>query len=483
MKIRTRYAPSPTGYLHIGGARTALFNYLFSKHYNGTFILRIEDTDIERNVSGGIESQYENLKWLGIIPDESLFEPGETGPYKQTEKLERYEQLAKELIERKKAYYCFCTNEIISKDRNNAENEGSTQKYSGRCRNLSNEKVEENIKLGKKPAIRIRLDENAFYSWDDLIRGKIEFPSSSMSEIIIMKSNGIPVYNFAVVVDDHDMLITHVLRGEEHIANTPYQLAIKNALGYSEDNISYGHLSIVTNEEGKKLSKRDTSVKQFIEDYKNEGYPADAFTNFLVLLGWTEQNGKEVMNIDELILSFSEKRISRSPTMFDTKKLEWMCSEYFKKMGEKEYLDFVLRFIKECNEDSSWVKTLALAYKNQIHCANQLNDFIQIIKSEEISLTNESVVFLKSLPNINEMFDCIEDEIKAIDKWEVSKIKELINKVKDVTKASGKNLFMPMRLILIGQEHGPELASVIYLKSRDKCINNLHKTKELVNAK
>ena len=266
MKVRARYAPSPTGFFHVGGARTALFNYLYAKHMGGDFILRIEDTDTERNVEGGIESQINNLEWMGIKIDESVKNPGKFGPYQQTHKLKRYQELAYKLLEEGKAYRCFCTKDELDKNREAAMAGGQTPKYNRHCLYLTKEEIQKKLDAKIPFTIRLKIDDNTEYSWDDMIRGKISVPTSALTDPVILKSNGIPMYNFGVVVDDHDMQITHVLRGEEHISNTPYQLAIKRALGWEKDPIQYGHLSVIVNETGKKLSKRDKSLKQFIQE-------------------------------------------------------------------------------------------------------------------------------------------------------------------------------------------------------------------------
>nr|WP_318030936.1 glutamate--tRNA ligase [Mycoplasmopsis bovis] len=286
-KVRTRYAPSPTGYLHIGGARTALFCYLFAKHYNGSFVFRLEDTDVKRNVADGERSQLENLKWLGIIPDESPLNPNEKyGKYRQSEKLDRYREIANELVQKGFAYKAYDTSEELEMQHSEAEKSGiASFRYDKNWLKISEEEKTRREKAGEY-SIRFCMPKDTTYEWDDIVRGKISFNSNDIGDWVIQKSDGYPTYNFAVVIDDHDMEITHVLRGEEHITNTPRQLSIYNALGWKSP--EFGHLTVITNMEGKKLSKRDTSLKQFIEDYKNDGYDPNAIFNFLSLLGWTK---------------------------------------------------------------------------------------------------------------------------------------------------------------------------------------------------
>ena len=294
--IRTRYAPSPTGLFHIGGARTALFNYLFAKKNNGDFVVRIEDTDLERNVEGGIESQLMNLKWLKIFPDESILNPGNYGPYVQSEKFSVYKNLAEKLLEEQKAYRCFCSPEKLEKEREKAAKEGRTPKYNRHCLSLSEKEINEKLSKGNEYSIRLKIEDDRDYIWNDLIRGTVTVPSSALTDPIILKSNKIASYNFAVVIDDSDMKISHVIRGEEHLSNTPYQIAISEALGINK-NIIYGHLSVIVDETGKKLSKRNMELKQFIEDYKNMGFTPESINNFMYLLGMAATDNKEVFNL------------------------------------------------------------------------------------------------------------------------------------------------------------------------------------------
>lgn len=283
-KVRTRYAPSPTGHFHIGGARTALFNYLYARRYNGEFIVRIEDTDEARNVEGGIQSQLLNLKWLGLFPDESPENPGEVGPYIQSQKYATYRALAEQLLAKNLAYRCFCSPEELEQARLIATERGQTPKYARTCLHLTPDVIEQKLAANTPYVIRLQIPDDMIYEWHDLIRGEMSIPASTMSDLVILKANKIPTYNFAVVIDDHAMQITHVFRGEEHLSNTPYQLAVKTALGYHDDFI-YAHFPIIVDDTGKKLSKRNLALEQFIDGFRDKGYLPEALVNFLALLG------------------------------------------------------------------------------------------------------------------------------------------------------------------------------------------------------
>lgn len=475
-KIRTRYAPSPTGYFHIGGARTAIFNYLYAKHNKGDFIVRIEDTDTTRNVENGIESQLDNLEWLNVDIDESIKNPiPKYSPYIQTQKLSRYQELAHELLNKNKAYYCFCDESQLELDREEALKNHQTPKYSRRCLNYSQSQINELIKSNKPKAIRLKIDDNKNYEWNDIIRGKISVPGSAMTDPVILKSNGVAMYNFAVVVDDYDMEISHVLRGEEHISNTPYQLAIAEALNLSMS-IKYGHLSVIIDETGKKLSKRNKTMKQFIEDYKTMGFIPQAVFNFLGLLSWNSPNNQEILSKEEFIKLFDINSLSKSPSFFDFKKMLWIGNEYFKKINNDSYLSFVKPFIKiklpDLLQDS--LDDLLLLFKNQISYADQLNNLIQdyFLTNQKLNLDNETLNLVRDNLDVIESF---KDKITQLSNWNYDNINNIINEVKITTNKKGKDLFMPIRVASTGLTHGPELIKVLYFTQQKTILSNIDK--------
>lgn len=476
MKIRTRYAPSPTGFFHVGGARTALFNYLYAKHEGGDFILRIEDTDTERNVEGGIESQITNLEWMGIKIDESVKNPGKFGPYQQTHKLARYQELANKLLAEGKAYRCFCTKEELDANRAAAQDAGQTPKYNRHCLYLTKEEIQQKLDAKIPYTIRLKIEDNVEISWDDMIRGKISVPTSALTDPVILKSNGIPMYNFGVVVDDHDMEITHVLRGEEHISNTPYQIAIKNALGWGNDPIQYGHLSVIVNETGKKLSKRDKSLKQFIQDYQDMGFLPEAIDNFLALLGWAPSNNKEIMSMEEMIANFDIKHVSKAPTFFDFNKMLWVGNKYFVAIDDEKYLNFVDKYITvDFGKYADKKKDIILMFKKQVSYAAALNDlinntfFIEHKVTEEQAKMLESDVWQKTLLAFKNNIE------KGSDNIGFDEAKNIINTVKTESGNKGQDLFMPIRMAVTGIEHGPELNKIISIIGKQTILENVNK--------
>lgn len=481
MKIRTRYAPSPTGYFHIGGARTALYNFLYAKHFGGDFIVRIEDTDIERNVEGGVESQLNNISWMNITPDESPINPGKYGPYKQTEKIDKYKKLAEKLVQDKKAYYCFCSKEELDDDRKAAEENHVTPKYSRRCYKLSEEEINKKINSNIDKVIRLKMDDSFDYKWDDIVRGEISIPSSALTDPVILKSNGIAMYNFAVVIDDYDMEITQVLRGEEHISNTPYQIAIKNALNFNDREIKYGHLSIIINEDGKKLSKRDLNLKQFISDYKEMGFPSIAVVNFLALLGWSSKDNKEVMDLNQLIEKFDVKLLKKAPAQFDILKLKWLSNQHVKLMDETTYINFFKPFVKSQNNIFlKNEKEVMLLLKPQISCGEEIDGLIENNFNLSNIINDEVLEEIKANIEIYNLMINHINNITDIKKWTEEEIKNSINFIKEETKLTGKNLFMSIRIITTKQMHGPELAKVIYLFGKDNIIKNIEIIKDII---
>lgn len=477
-KIRTRYAPSPTGYFHVGGARTALFNYLFAKHNDGDFIVRIEDTDIKRNVEDGIKSQLTNLAWLGIKIDESIENPGKYGPYIQTAKLERYKELAFKLLKEKKAYYCFCSPADLQKARQQALEHNQTPKYNRHCLNLSQSEIEKNLASGKPYVIRLKMPDNHTFKWNDLIRGEISVPSSSLTDPVILKSNFYPMYNFAVVVDDYDMDITHVIRGEEHISNTPYQIAIKEALGFDKKDIQYGHLSVIVNKDGKKLSKRDSSLRQFIQDYKDMGFYPHAITNFLALLGWSPKSHKEIMTMDEMIKDFDITHVSKAPTFFDMVKMCWVSNKYIANLDDQAYLRMIKPFAKEINWKDFAAKSqdILLLFKKQITYCQEITSLVkehfydyQIEKIDKKSFQNSWWKIL----------DVFCDELKKQKLVSYDVAKEIINQTGKIAKCKGPNLFMPIRLAITSKNHGPELFKILFILGNELVLERIANLKKI----
>ena len=476
-RVRVRYAPSPTGHLHIGNARTALFNYLFAKHHGGDFVLRIEDTDIERNVEGGEESQLEYLEWLNIMPDEAPHIPNpKYAPYRQMERLDIYNEYVDLLLEKGHAYKCYCTSEELDADYEAQKEAGhASTRYNRKCLHLSAEEKQKNEDEGKPYMIRLRVPDSETYTFKDMIRGEVSFESKDLGDWVIRKSNGIPTYNFAVVVDDHLMDITHVFRGEEHLSNTPRQMMIYNMLGWEVP--TFGHMTLIVNSEGKKLSKRDNSIMQFMSQYKDAGYLSDAMVNFMALLGWSPSTEEEIFSHDELVKIFDEERLSKSPSMFDKDKLTWMNNKYIQKLSEEDYLEFVLPFVKAeydiSDKTDEWVNVLVGLYQAQLSYGAEIVELVAPFFSDfEILETAKEVYAEETTETVRQT---LLEEIKNISDWSTESIKAAIKATQKETGIKGRPLFMGARVLTTGSDHGPDLANSIYLIGQEETVKRLTK--------
>lgn len=479
-EVRVRYAPSPTGDLHIGNARTALFNYLYARHFNGKFIIRTEDTDAKRNVEGGEESQLTFLKWLGIKWDEGADIGGEYGPYRQTERLDIYNKYVDELLERNLAYECFMTAEELEAEREAQRENGEVPKYSGAHSNLTPEEIEGFRAEGRKPSIRMRVPENHQFIFNDIVRGEIRFESSDFGDWVIVKQDGIPTYNFAVAIDDHLMAITHVLRGEEHISNTPRQMMVYDAFGWEAP--EFGHMTLILNEERKKLSKRDQHIVQFIEQYKTLGYLPEALFNFITLLGWSPVGEEEIFTQEELIEIFDPGRLSTSAAIFDKQKLQWMNGEYLKAADPDVVIDLTLphlieagKIAKDADEARlAWVKEIIILYQSQIRYGAEIVTLTELFFREDISYDDAAKEVLAE-EQVIEVLQVFTDKLIHLDNFVADDIKEQVRATQKETKHRGRKLFMPIRVATTGQTHGPELPKAIELLGKEVVLNRLNK--------
>ncbi|QYR22155.1 glutamate--tRNA ligase [Paenibacillus sp. sptzw28] len=472
-EIRVRYAPSPTGHLHIGNARTALFNYLFARSRGGKFIIRIEDTDVKRNVAGGEENQFTYLKWLGIEWDESIDVGGGYGPYRQTERLDIYREYWQDLVDRGLAYRCYCTEEELEQEREEQTARGEMPRYSGKHRNLTEEQCSAFEAEGRIPSIRFRVPEGRTYTFEDIVKGEISFESDGIGDFVIVKKDGIPTYNFAVALDDHLMAISHVLRGEDHISNTPRQLMIYEAFGWEPP--KFGHMTLIVNENRKKLSKRDESVVQFIEQYDALGYLPEALFNFITLLGWSPEGEQEIFTRDELIQVFDPSRLSKSPAVFDTNKLSWMNNEYLKKVDLIRLVDLCVPHLQKAGRlaevldesERAWAADLIALYQDKLRYAAEIVPLTELFFHTEVSDEEEAKAVLaeEQVPAVLEAFA---QQVAAIGELEEEGIKAAIKSVQQSTGFKGKQLFMPIRAALTGQTHGPDLNRTIALLGKSK---------------
>lgn len=477
-EVRVRYAPSPTGHLHIGNARTALFNYLFARHAGGKLILRIEDTDQKRNVLNGVESQMKYLEWLGIDWDEGPGRDGDYGPYYQMERLSLYEKYVNELMSKGLAYKCYMTSEELEAEREAQIARGEAPRYSGAHRNLTVEEREAFEAEGRKPSIRIRVPEGMTYKWTDVVKGDVSFESKDFGDWVIVKQDGIPTYNFAVVVDDHLMKISHVLRGDDHIANTPKQMMVYDALGWEYP--EFGHMTLIYNDQHKKLSKRDESIIQFIEQYADLGYLPAALFNFISLLGWSPVGEEEIFSKEEFIEMFDANRLSKSPAVFDQQKLSWINSVYMKKATLDEVVALSLPFLQEAGrlpeavsvEEADWATNLIALYKEQMTHGAEIVSLTDLFFKDEIEYDEEANAVLsgETVPAVLAEF---KQQLEGIEDFTPEAIKAATKATQKATGQKGKNLFMPIRVATTGQTHGPELPNAISLIGKERVLKRL----------
>jgi nondiscriminating glutamyl-tRNA synthetase len=466
--------------LHIGGARTALFNYLLAKKAGGTYILRIEDTDQTRNVENADEKFLENFKWLGLNWDEGPGVGGEYGPYSCMERLDIYEKYVKMLLDQGKAYYCYCTEEELEKEREELMAKGEMPRYTGRCRHLTEEQKASFETEGRKKTVRFRVPDGQLIFFSDAVRGEVQFESDGIGDFVIVKSDGIPTYNFAVSVDDHLMKITHVIRGEEHLSNTPRQILIYQAFGWEFP--EFAHVSLILNPNGKKLSKRDESIVQFIEQYRNLGYLPEAILNFLALLGWSPGGEQEIFSLEELVQSFSLDRVSKSGAIFDPEKLAWMNSHYIKQADLERIVELAIPQLQSAGLigeqfDRKWVTTLVALYKEQMAYVAELPELAKEFFEERVSYEGEAADVLneEQVPSVVSAFL---EKARNLPDWNANAIKDALKEVQKETGYKGRQLFMTVRVAATGQAHGRDLNISLELLGRERVISRLQNVLE-----
>ena len=431
-KIRTRYAPSPTGRMHVGNLRTALYAYLIAKHEGGDFLLRIEDTDQERYVEGATEIIYRTLAETGLIHDEGPDKDGGVGPYVQSERQKQglYLEYAKKLIEKKQAYYCFCTPERLNSLRSNVNGE-EIMKYDKHCLSLSEEEIKKNLESGIPYVIRQNNPTTGTTSFHDDIYGDITVDNSELDDMVLIKSDGYPTYNFANVVDDHLMGITHVVRGNEYLSSSPKYNRLYEAFGWEVP--TYVHCPLITNEEHKKLSKR--SGHSSFEDLIEQGYVSEAIVNFVALLGWSPEDDKEIFSLEELIKAFDYKHISKSPAVFDMVKLSWMNGEYLKNMSEDDFFKLAEPYIKEVIKKPLDLKKISNMVKTRIEVLPQIASHID---------------FFEELPEYDiEMYT--HKKMKTNSENSLSLLKEVLPLLENTEDYTNDNLFAILQEF--GKEH------------------------------
>lgn len=478
-KVRVRFAPSPTGFVHIGSLRTALYNYLFAKKEGGDFILRIEDTDRTRFVEGAIENLINSLHWAGIeynegvfIEDGKIIEKGEYGPYIQSQRLEIYKKYVDELIDRGYAYYCFCDKERLDKVREERQIKGLIPKYDGMCRNIPLDEAKRRAASGEEYVVRLKLPKDRDIKFHDVVRGDIVINTEDIDDQVLLKSDGFPTYHMAVVVDDHLMGITHIVRGEEWLPSTPKHVFLYEAFGWEKP--VYVHLPTVLNKDRKKLSKRQGDVS--VEDFKAAGYLPEALNNYLALVGWSPEDNQEIFDMKELIEKFSFERVSKTGGIFDKDKLNWVNAQFLRKEDpEKLYKDAAAELVKasymtkeQVESEKEYVKVLIDTFKDSISLMSELKYKVKFI-FEDMEPESEAQEMLKG-EEAHKLADAIRQELEKVDEIDLKYAATFMKNIQKESGIKGKNLYMPVRAMLTYSLHGPEMDKVLYLLGKDKII-------------
>jgi len=463
--MRVRFAPSPTGFLHIGNARTAVINHLVAQKENADLVIRIEDTDKERSSIESEQSIMEDLKWLGIKWTESPKLGGNFGPYRQTERFDIYKEYTEKLLQSGKAFKCFCTREEVEEDKNLAQKEN--RPFLDRCRDRS---IEEQAKLeaeGKPFTIKFKVPVGETIEFDDQIKGKVSFKSEHIGgDFIIVRSDGFPVYNYIVIIDDTLMEISHVIRGEDHLSNTPKQILIARALGLPEP--VYAHMPLLVGEDKKKLSKRHGITS--VNIYRNEGYLPEALMNYLGMLGWASESGEEIFPEDELVKIFSVSNLGKSAAVFDFKKLRWMNGQYIKNMDISKLTDLFLPYIKESGFDVSAMErekleTIISLIKGNCELLSDIGNFLGIFLNE-VNEHDEKTAKLLEQDYSADIIKIAADMLAELD--ESNYAEKLIPGIKEKTENKGKKLFHPIRALITGAMNGPDLELALPLIGFEK---------------
>ena len=470
-QVRVRMAPSPTGYLHIGGARTALFNWLFAKHHNGTFILRIDDTDMARSTDESMHEIYDALKWLGIDWDEH---------YVQSERRGIYDGYVQRLLESGNAYHCYCTPDELDEIRAQARADKQTRSYDGRCQHLTSEEVQRFVAEGRKPTVRIKMPDTPIHV-NDLVLGARNIDPATLEDEVIVRSNGMPNYNLTSIIDDAEIQITHVIRGTEHLNNTPKQIAIANALGLKVP--QFAHIPLVLDSGGRKMSKRHHGDLVAVNRYREQGYLPEAMLNFVVRLGWSYDDKQEIFSVDELIEKFDLARIGKSGSVFDIKKLEWLNSHYINQLDVSARTDAVIPLwqaegLLDSTEDHDWLESIVESVGERLTTLQDIIPQTRYFFTDEFEYDPKAVKkwwgnseekrekTLDILTNVSQI-------LEEIPEFDIQTIEAAIWKYTDEKNIKRVAAMQALRIALTGTSFGPSLFDIVVLLGRNEVLKRI----------
>jgi glutamyl-tRNA synthetase len=472
--VRTRFAPSPTGFLHVGTARTALYSYLYARRHGGVFVLRIEDTDAERNVEASAQAIVDGLRWLGLDWDEGYDKGGPHGPYLQSERLDRYRVAVNALVAQGDAYPCYCTPEELEQRRKAAEARGLPPGYDGRCRWLSADQVHAFEAEGRRPAVRFRLPDEGETVVEDLIRGTVTFDNASLSDFVIMRANGVPTYHFSAVFDDVDMDISHVIRGEDLFPSTPLHVHVFRALGRPVPPV-FAHLPLIVGPDRRKLSKRRDRVA--VQAFRDDGYLPEAMVNYLALLGWSLDDHTELFTLADLERLFSLERVSRNPAAFDTKKLDALNGHYLRRLEPDDFARRALPFVQAAGFPDADVELLAKAaplVAERVTRLAEVPDMVGFLLTDPVELDQAAAAKVLTDEARGFLVDAAK-RLERVEPWTAAAIEETLRGLQQERELKPKTAFQPVRLAITGRLVSPPLFESMELLGKPRSLARLER--------
>jgi glutamyl-tRNA synthetase len=476
---RVRFAPSPTGHLHIGGARTALFNYLFARHTGGDFILRVEDTDRERSTSEAVRHIIDGMRWLGLDWDEGPEAGGNHGPYFQTERLEIYKEHADRLLASGKAYYCFCTPDELAAKREAAQKAGLPPKYDKSCREMPADQAMARADTEPR-VVRFAIPETGEIVIDDIVKGEVVFQTQLLDDFVILKSDGMPTYNFAAVVDDYLMEITHVIRGDDHISNTPRQILLYQALEFGAPP-KFAHMSMTLGPDGARLSKRHGATA--VIDYKTQGYLPDALVNYIAFLGWSPGTTKEVFTRDELIKEFTLERVGKSANIFDYSKLLWMNGEYIRMKPLDELLPLVMPFLIEAgyasddmsDTQAAYVKAVVGLEQERLKLLTEIAGATSYFFTDDFEYDESAWQKIMTQEHTLSYLTDLKGKLETIEPYNAEAIESMMREMAGERGLKTAQAFHPLRVAASGRMQGPSLFHMAEVMGRDRVTERVQR--------
>ena len=475
MSVRVRFAPSPTGVLHVGGARTALYNYLFARGLGGTFILRIEDTDAARSTAESVEAIFDGMNWLGLSWDEGPQAGGTHGPYFQSERRDRYRKHAEALRTAGRAYLCYCTAEELEQRREAQLARGEALHYDGRCRGLDDAARAKLAAEGRTAAVRFALPaEGGAVAWDDMVRERVEFQSEVLDDFVALRSDGLPTYNFACVVDDHEMEISHVIRGDDHISNTPRQILLYRALGWVTPR--FAHVPMILGADGSRLSKRHGATS--VGAYRELGYLPETMVNFLALLGWSFDGQREIFTLAELEKAFRLERVGSNPAIFNTEKLEWMNGQHLRALAEEDRVERVTRFLEAhgrslAGKSPEWRAALVRAIGDRLKTLADAELYGAFALDDTIEIDAAAWAELLGKPEVGPRLAAIARAIEADGEFSLASLETITRALCAKLGVKAGELIGVMRVALTGRKVSPGIFDVIWLLGKERAVARL----------